>query len=67
MKKKRAQPVARTMETAGRRNPAVGRKEEEDKAVDEPVHNGSADAFQAAEGIPVDEDDEEDAHPDAHY
>ena len=67
MVKKRAQPVARTMETAGRKKPAVGRREEENKAIDEPVHNGSADAFQAAEGIPVDDDEEEDVPRDDIY
>ena len=67
MKKKRAQPVARTMETAGRKKPAVGRKEEQDQAVGEPVHNGSANAFQSAEGIPVDEEEEEDAPRDDIY
>jgi len=67
MKKFRAQPVVRTRETAGRKNPAVGRREE-DKKVDEPIHNGSADAFGAAEGIPIDmEDEEEEARRDDVY
>ena len=66
MKKMRAQPVVRTRETAGRKNPAVGRKEE-GKEIDEPVHNGSANAFQSAEGIPVDDDDEENVRRDDLY
>ena len=67
MKKKRARPGVRTRETAGRKNPAVGRKVLKDKDVDEPVHNGSADAFEAAEGIPIDRDDEEEARRDDVY
>ena len=66
MKKMRAQPVVRTRETAGRKNPAVGRKEEE-KEIDEPIHNGSANAFQSAEGIPVDDDDVENVRRDDLY
>ena len=58
MKKIRAQRVDRTRETAGRKKPAVGKKEEEREA-NEPIHNGSANAFGDAEGISVEREDEE--------
>jgi len=58
MKKRRVQQVERTNETAGRKEPAVGKKEQ-DREANEPVHNGSANAFGDAEGIAVDREDEE--------
>ncbi|MBS1605093.1 MAG: hypothetical protein JST42_20690 [Bacteroidetes bacterium] len=36
-------------------------------AKEETIHNGSADAFQSAEGIPIDEDDEEEQRQDNNY
>jgi hypothetical protein len=54
MKKKKVQPVDGARETAGRENRASDRKEEE-----KIIHNGSANAFGAAEGIPVDRDVED--------
>jgi len=67
MKKKKAQPTARTMETAGSKSQPVERQDKEKPEEEETIHNGSANAFQAAEGIPVDDDEEEDAPRDDNY
>ena len=52
--RRRARPVVRTMETAARK-----RQQPDDQKEGEAIHNGSADAFQDAEGIPVDRDSDE--------
>jgi hypothetical protein len=61
MKKKKVQPVDRTRETVRGESQASDRKEEET------IHNGSANAFETAEGIPVDRDEEDEDRRDDKY